>query len=224
MEARGVGVLDPDPAPRGPSQGHLFAHLEGLPVPLLGLDHLEVEPAGTAATLGRRACRRRPARRLGRRARAGGGRTWTHTARITRKKKSQMRATTRISRARRRFWLSSEVRNTTAACHSRGLEPDGGRPHGDLVAVLEDPLSDRDAVHPGAVGRLQVGHDHVAPVPADLGVAAADVGVAQGDRALGEAADLDRLVAEDDPGPVRRGSSEAAARPSRPSRTSAVTR
>ena len=34
-------------------------------------------------------------------------------------------------------------------------------------------------------------------------MAAADVGVAQGDRALGEAADLDGLVAEDDPGPVR---------------------
>src|ERR1700681_3431435 len=113
-----------------------------------------------------------------------------------------MSATTRTSSARRRFWLSSEVRNTTAACHSRGLEPDGGGPYGDLVPVLEDALSDRGAVYPGPVSGLQVGHHDVAPMATDLGVPAAHVGVAQGDRALREAADLDLLVAEDDPRPV----------------------
>src|SRR6202035_6047507 len=110
-----------------------------------------------------------------------------------------MSATTRTSNARRRFWLSSEVRNTTAACHSRGLEPDCGGPHGDLVPVFQDPLPDRDAVHPGPVGRLEVGHDDVAPMATDLGVPTAHVGVAQRDRALRETADLDLLVAEDDP-------------------------
>src|ERR1700686_5023873 len=118
---------------------------------------------------------------------------------MTLRKKSQISATTRTSSARRRFWLSSDVRNTNAACHSRGLEPDGGGPHRDLVPVLEDALSDRHPVHPGAVGRLEVDHHDVASPPADLRMAAAHIGVTEGDGALGEAADLDGLGAEDNP-------------------------
>ena len=59
------------------------------------------------------------------------------------------------------------------------------------------------------------------PRAADLGVAPADVGVVQGDRALREPADLDRLRPQHDTGPVGQNQRSRPTSPSGPSRTSA---
>src|SRR5580700_383298 len=103
-------------------------------------------------------------------ARTLGGRTSTHTARMTRRKKSQMRATTKISSARRRFWLLSAAAKRGTATLSGGLESQSRRAHGDVVSVLEHPLGHPGAVDLGPVGRPQVGHHHVAPRAPDLGM------------------------------------------------------
>ena len=71
------------------------------------------------------------------------------------------------------------VRSASGTVRSR--RPRSGAcvaPDGDLVAVGQAPLLDAGAVHPGAVGRAEVDDHEPVALPAHLGVAAADVGVA----------------------------------------------
>src|ERR1019366_384158 len=103
---------------------------------------------------------------------------------MTRRKKSQIRTTTKISRARRRFWLLSAAAKKEPATLSGSLESQSGRAHGDVVSVLEHPFLHPCAVDLGPIGRPQIGHHHVAPRAPDLGVATTDVLVAQRHRAL----------------------------------------
>ena len=71
----------------------------------------------------------------------------------------------------------------------RRLVPQRGAADGDEVAVLQGLVTDRDAVHTGAVGALKVGDVMATVDESDLGVATADIAVVHRDFALGEPAD-----------------------------------
>src|SRR5690606_36191840 len=82
---------------------------------------------------------------------------------------------------------------------SARLEAHAGVAEADLVAVDQRVLGDPYAVDLGAVGRAQVDQQEPVAVGADLGVAAADVGVGEHDVRLGAAPDRDDVLLEGEP-------------------------
>src|SRR4051794_5814349 len=76
---------------------------------------------------------------------------------------------------------------------SGGLEDQLDVAEGQLVAVGQLALGHPDAVDLGAVGGAEIDEDERVAGGADLGVAATDVGVVEGDVALGHASEHHRL-------------------------------
>ena len=69
-------------------------------------------------------------------------------------------------------------------------------PEADLVTIGQQLLRDPLAVHERAVGGVEIDHQEALSRGLDLGVTAADLGVAQHDGAIAGSTDRDDVVAE----------------------------